>query len=190
MFWWTVEYVAEEPYRQMQEEGTNPDRQTFAIAFQACGTLTEAEDDIVVERRSMALEIGQALHADAMRKGVASDVFVGKAIVSMYGKCWNVAGTESVFSEFSHRDTVSWNVMLSVYVEQGIGEKALQLYCQMQEECVVLDEVTLLCALQACSGTGSMEICRQIHFTIVFAGYDLSRLLASTLIHYIGVVQA
>lgn len=173
-------------FRHMQEVGIKPDRQAFAIAFQACGTLAEAED-ATIETRSRALEIGEALHADARRKGVASHVFVGNSIVSMYGKCGDAAAAKDAFDELPQHDSVSWNVLLSMYIEEGMEEKALQIYCQMQEECVVHDEVTLVCALQSCSGAGCIDICRQIHFTIVSAELDCNPVLASSLIHTYGM---
>ncbi|KAI5076972.1 hypothetical protein GOP47_0009037 [Adiantum capillus-veneris] len=173
-------------FRYIQQIGIVPDRQAFAIAFQACGTLAEGEDDTAASRYK-ALQIGKALHLDAWRRGFASDVFVGNTIVSMYCKCGDYVGAEGAFDELLERNTVSWNVLLSLYIEQGMEEKALQLYFQMQEECIVLNEVTLVCALQSCSGTGCLEVCRQIHFIAASTEYESNLLVSSSLIYAYGM---
>eukprot|EP00250_Pteridium_aquilinum_P020504 c24836_g4_i1 orf=98-943(-) len=104
----------------------------------------------------------------------------------MYGKCGAIAEAEEVFSEMSECDVVSWNAMLSAYCEQGQGEKALSLYRMMQEQQVILNEVTLLCILQACSEAGGLEVCRSVHFGIIFAGFDKMLPLTATLVNVYG----
>ncbi|MCO5570699.1 hypothetical protein L7F22_024426 [Adiantum nelumboides] len=173
-------------FRYMQQIGIEPDRQAFTIAFQACGTLAEGEGDTAADRYK-ALAIGKALHFDARRRGFASDVFVGNTIISMYGKCRDYVQAEGAFIELTQRDIVSWNALLSLYVQQGMEEKALQLYYQMQEECVVLNEVTLVCVLQSCSGTGCLEVCRQVHFIAASTEFDVNLLVSSSLIHAYGM---
>lgn len=172
-------------YRQMHEEGVSLNERTLVTVLQACCLLAEKEAAVVVEgclTRVLASKIGQALHADARRKGFDSDVFVGNTLVSMYGTCWNITEAENIFGGLSKPDAVSWNAMLSAYMEQEQGEKVLQLYKKMQEKGATVDDTTLSYILQACCETGSMEICRHTHHMIVSAGYDGIFLLASTLI--------
>eukprot|EP00250_Pteridium_aquilinum_P000890 c11072_g1_i1 orf=987-1889(-) len=104
----------------------------------------------------------------------------------MYGKCGAILEAEEAFSILSQRNIVTCNAMLSAYVEQRLGEKALHLYWIMQKEQVALDDITLICILQACCETGSLEACRQIHFHITSMGYDESHSVISTLIHGYG----
>jgi pentatricopeptide repeat protein len=81
--------------------------------------------------------------------------------------------------------------MLSAYVEQGRGEEALDLYKKMAgEERVVLDHITPICVLQACSKAGSLEACEHVHFAVAAAGYDSSSSLVATLIHAYGSCAA
>lgn len=40
-------------------------------------------------------------------------------------------------------------------------ERALHLYWIMQKEPITLDDITLICILQACCKAGSLEACRQ-----------------------------
>lgn len=170
-------------YKQLQEEGLSPDQGTFVVALKACAILAEKVETKGQPIKVMPLEIGQALHADACKKGFVSDVLVGTALVTMYGKCGAIEAAENTFGALSAHDNVSWTAMLSVYVEHGQGRRALHFYKQMKKNCSTPDYVTLVCILQACTERGSLEICRQLHFDIVSLGYDHIGFMAATLIH-------
>lgn len=138
-------------FRQMQEERECPNEQTFTIVIHACGSLAVKEQVIGVEEsRLVALKVGQALHSDVWRKGVASSVYVGNTLVSMYSKCGKIAESEHAFQGSSQWNTVSWNAMLSAYNENGYGEKALLLFGQMLEEGFIANKLTFRTVLQAC----------------------------------------
>eukprot|EP00250_Pteridium_aquilinum_P015153 c22412_g1_i1 orf=86-3610(+) len=176
-------------FGQMYREGVSPDKGTCVITLQAVCVIAEKEKASRLKGRfikAMSLRIGENLHAIARARGFDSDVFVGTTLLSMYGKCRCIAEAEAVFIELPFRNIVSWNTMLSAYIEQGLGEQGLVLYKRMQEEGVILDDITLTCLLQACSLLESKELCRHIHFTIVSAGCDTSLPLATTLIHAYG----
>jgi pentatricopeptide repeat protein len=77
--------------------------------------------------------------------------------------------------------------MLSAYADQGQGEKALHLYEQIQkQQAVVMNDVTAICVLQACSETGCVETCRHLHFLISYAGYDSRAFVVSSLVNAYG----
>eukprot|EP00250_Pteridium_aquilinum_P002470 c12690_g3_i1 orf=181-2184(+) len=140
-------------YRQMQDEGVSPDKHTLVFTLQACEIFTsdqEASADRGQEINLISLDLGCALHADVRMKSFALDVFVGTALLRMYGRCGAIPEVEGVFSALSERDTVAWNALLSTYIDQGLIAKSLQLYVHMQEEGMLPDRVTLMFSFQAC----------------------------------------
>lgn len=176
-------------YRQMQSEGVSPDSRTYVSTLQACNILADKEEGVVSEGQSMKvrpLDIGRAIHADARRKGFMSDVFVGTALLGMYGKCQAINEAENVLCMLPERSIVAWNAMLTAYVELNMGKKALRSYRQVLKECDTLDDVTYLCILQACSETGFVEICKHLHFEVICAGLDNILSMVATLIHVYG----
>lgn len=176
-------------YRQMQGEGPEPCQLTFSMALQACSLLAEKEDAILSDgklAKEMCLDLGKALHADANREGYASEMVVGNTLMSMYGKCGALVEAEDVFHAMPDCNIVSWNILLSTCVEQGRGERAFWIYRQIQKQGVVPDDVTITCMLQACTSTGSLRQCKQIHFSIVCAGCDQLSSVSVTLIHAYG----
>lgn len=178
-------------YRLIQADNVCLDQWTIVLAFQACCMLAEKEVSTSIldpsTEKWLSLEIGEALHADAEARNLTSHVFVGNSIVNMYGKCRRVTEAENVFQKLSERDIVSWNAMLSTYVEQaGYQEEALDLYMQMEARGIEPDDISLVCILRACSERGSSEICKVIHFIVLSFGCDGSPLLTNTLVHAYG----
>lgn len=113
-------------HKQMQEEDISPDQHTFVVSLQACCILAEEEEAIIVEGQAtkvVSLDISQALHLDAERKGFTSDAFVVSTLVSAYGKCGIIKEAENMFHKLYERDVVSWSAMISAYVEQGHGDR-------------------------------------------------------------------
>ena len=140
-------------YRQMQEEGVQPNEWTFSIVFQACCMLLDKEEAFVVANQRIkvfSLKIVQALHHDVRRNGLHSNVFVGSRLVSTYGKCGSIVEAENVFQGLQHPDAIAWSAMMSAYVEVGDGKRALQLFNQIDGKYLILDEQIFVIALQAC----------------------------------------
>lgn len=176
-------------YRQALMEGVRPDSRLYVFTLQACNLLANKEEAVVSEGKLLkmiSLEIGRALHSDARRNGFMSDLFVGTALVGMYGKCQAIAEAEHVLCALPERRVISWNALLTAYAEMGQGDKALRSYRQVLKEGVALDDVTFLCILQASSETGFVEICKHLHFEVVCAGLDRILSVAATLIHAYG----
>ncbi|KAH7446993.1 hypothetical protein KP509_01G085500 [Ceratopteris richardii] len=121
----------------MLEDGIQCDEYTYVSLFKACGNTID-------------LEHGMCLHIEAAKKGFTSDVYVRSTLISMYGKCDALAEAENIFFGMLEHTVVSWNAMLSAYVEQRHGDSALQLFVQMQITGVNPSYLTFVIALQAC----------------------------------------
>ncbi|KAH7331876.1 hypothetical protein KP509_20G054700 [Ceratopteris richardii] len=176
-------------YHEMQEKGTAPNNLTLLFALQACGIVAEKETTVFINgshKKLVSLEIGCALHKDATAKGFIFDVYIGNALLSMYGKCGDMFERDNLFKSFVQRDIVSWNAMLSMFVEQGKAEQAFLLYKQLEKELIICDDATLIFILQACGIMGCLSVCEEVHFSIICAGYDQSPSVAATLLNAYG----
>ena len=176
-------------YRKRQEEGHDPDQVTMTLALQACSFLAEREMSspcLKLLDKPISLEIGEALHADARREGIASDMFVGSNLIAMYAKCGCIIHAESVFSLMPTQVIAPWTAMFTAYLEHGLEENIPRLYKQMVAYRITLDEVTLISLLQTCDGIGSLEMCRKLHFDVVCAGYYQNASLSSSLLYTYG----
>ncbi|MCO5607650.1 hypothetical protein L7F22_061848 [Adiantum nelumboides] len=123
-------------FRQLHEESIKVDDLTYNVAPQACSVLADMEDITIVNEHSvrfMSLAIGQALHSYSKKVGFSAKTSLGTTLVKMYGKCGTIEEAENAFCGLSKHDVVSWSAILSAYVENGLGKKALQLFRYMQQ---------------------------------------------------------
>jgi pentatricopeptide repeat protein len=67
-----------------------------------------------------------------------------------------------VFYRMPTRNVVSWNAMIVGYVKCDQGQRALELYQQLQREGVVPDSVTFVGVLNACASVVALDEGRHI----------------------------
>jgi len=78
----------------------------------------------------------------------------------------------SIFDSMKSKDIVSWNAMISGYVQNGSGNDALELFKKMQQEGVQPDHFTFAIALSACADLVALSIGREIHAQIDKSGIE------------------
>ncbi|KAL5990551.1 hypothetical protein ACLOJK_011453 [Asimina triloba] len=127
---------------EMRSYGAKPDQATFVSILKACANLASLRD-------------GKEVHSLIIQTGLGSDEHTGIALIDMYAKCGDVRSSLQVFNEMeSKQDVTSWNSMIVGFAKNGYAEDALQLFDQMQQEHMKLDDITFLGILSACSHAG------------------------------------
>lgn len=144
-------------FQQMQLEGVKPDEVSFVGSIEACANLA-------------ALEEGHTIHAAIISSRYEQDVFLGNTLLSMYGKCGSLLDAVYIFERMPYRNLVSWNGMIAVFAQNMIGKEALDFFYQMQLEGVKPDEITFMCALDACASLAALEEGQDIHVAFVNSG--------------------
>ena len=82
---------------------------------------------------------------------------VANSVLDMYMKCGLTVEADALFREMLERNVVSWTVMITGYGKHGIGNKAVELFNEMQENGIEPDSVTYLAVLSACSHSGLIK---------------------------------
>ncbi|KAI5058831.1 hypothetical protein GOP47_0027001 [Adiantum capillus-veneris] len=142
-------------YKEMQIEGVAPDVITLACVLNACGSV-------------VAMWEGHEIHAELERKGLsASDIILGNALVDMYAKCGYLRLAHELFDRLPVRDVVSWNALMSAYLNHEFGQDVLDCFNQMLLECVFPDAITYFSSLKACGGIGATTKGKEMHSRIV-----------------------
>ncbi|CAM6044374.1 unnamed protein product, partial [Sphagnum compactum] len=153
----------------MQQEGVQPDSLSFVGVLKACANLVSIEE-------------GRCVHQQIIQSGLESDVFVGSSLVDMYAKCGSMEDGWTVFNKMPSRDTVTWTVMILGHVQCGQGQKALELFRQMQQEGVQPDSLTFVGVLNACASVVALEEGRCIHQQIIRSGLESDVFVGSSLV--------
>ncbi|KAK9267693.1 hypothetical protein L1049_010125 [Liquidambar formosana] len=149
-----------------------PDNYTFPFVLKACGRLSLPGK-------------GQELHCLTLKLGLHFDVFVQNALISMYSLCDMVGIARRVFEmvPFSVRDVVSWNSMISGYLQCDRFWDTLKVFGDLLgDTCVRPNEVTLVSALTACGRIGFLGLGRKLHGLLVGNGFVMDVFLGSSLI--------
>ncbi|KAG8370603.1 hypothetical protein BUALT_Bualt13G0000600 [Buddleja alternifolia] len=98
--------------------------------------------------------LGVQIHSLVIKKGFASNVFVGNGLINMYSKCGELEESVKVFDLMPQKNQVSWNSMIATFARHGDGWKALHYYEKMRSKGVEPTDVTFLSLLHACSHVG------------------------------------
>lgn len=190
-------------FSRMQAENLQPDGRTFVSVLKACGLLAVKETATFVDGqwiKASSLEQGRIIHAAVEEMGCMSSPFVGSTLLHMYANCGSIAEAREVFNALTHRDVVSWNAMIAGYAQQGQGQKALQLYAEMQAAGVTPDNRTFVSLLKSCADLAAKEECTHgndvsavkadllrkgmsIHKELRARGYESDVFIGNTLVH-------
>ncbi|CAN6442769.1 unnamed protein product [Victoria cruziana] len=149
---------ASEKFGLMCQSLVKPNEFTFAIALSCSSNLRSIND-------------GRRIHAQAIKRGVASSVYVGTALVDMYSKIAEMKDAEKQFEEISFKNNASWNSLVSGYVHNGQNEKAMEFFYLMLKECMKCDEFTFSTVLEACSCLSWLQSGKQVHSLAIKTGY-------------------
>ncbi|CAK9267147.1 unnamed protein product [Sphagnum jensenii] len=162
-----------ELYGQMQQQGVQPDPVTFVGLLNACAS-------------SGTLEDGQRLHGDVIKSGCESVVYVANSLIDMYAKCGSIEDACKVFHNMPAHDLVSWNVMILGHVKCGQGQKALDLFQQMQHEGLQPDTASFVGLFNACASLRALEEGRRIHTYIMQTNCESNIYVSSSLVDMYG----
>ncbi|XP_059067791.1 pentatricopeptide repeat-containing protein At3g02330, mitochondrial-like [Cryptomeria japonica] len=110
------------------------------------------------------------------------EVAVANALVDMYAKCESIHKAHELFNNMSQRDVVSWNSMIVGYAQNGLFDRALDAFKEMQLAGIKPDSVTFSCILPACAQLVAMELAMEIHQGIVKNGFFSDIVVGTSLI--------
>ncbi|CAM6015544.1 unnamed protein product [Sphagnum balticum] len=156
-------------FQQMQQEGISPNEFTFVPVINACAGLG-------------ALEDGRLVHEQLIQSGCKFDVFVGNSLVDMYAKCGSIEDAWRVFNKMPSRDVVTWNAMILGQVKCGQGQKALELFREMEQEGVWPNTVTFMAVLNACASVVSLQEGKCVHEKVIQGGCESDILVGTSLV--------
>ncbi|KAE8057326.1 hypothetical protein FH972_014027 [Carpinus fangiana] len=155
-------------FSHMHLSGIKPSEFTFVGVINACSDIGTAVE-------------GKQMHGYSLKMGYESQIYIMTALVDMYAKCGSIADARKGFDYLQEPDIVLWTSMIGGYVQNGENEGALNLYCRMQMEGIMPNELTMASVLKACSSLAALEQGKQIHADIIKHGFSLEVPIGSAL---------
>ncbi|KAI5062641.1 hypothetical protein GOP47_0023180 [Adiantum capillus-veneris] len=154
---------------EMLQKGVIPDPITYVGAIQACADM-------------QLLEKVRQYHMELVYFDYIADLTVSNTLIDTYTKCGSFQDAWGVFVSIVKKDVVSYNVMITSFIQQGFSEKAISLYGQMKQDSLKPNETTFVSILKACTHLRDGERGKKFHKEILKDGCKLNSFLASTLI--------
>ncbi|KAF3791340.1 Pentatricopeptide repeat-containing protein [Nymphaea thermarum] len=110
----------------------------------------------------------------SLKSGIGEDASVQTSVLDAFVKCRGLEAACLFFDGMPERSVVAWTALMAGFVDGGRCSQALCLLPEMQQENVVPDSGTFVCALLACARTGRLEPGKCIHGYMVrhFTGFS------------------
>ncbi|PIN17614.1 hypothetical protein CDL12_09727 [Handroanthus impetiginosus] len=143
-------------------DGVQPNEFTFSSALKACKGMN-------------SLSCGALVHALALKLGVLGNIYVGNALMDMYGTCCSrMDRAFAVFEEIGAKNSVSWTTLIACHTHLGDGHGGLRVFRQMLLEEAELNPFNVSIAISACASISSQVYGRQIHAAVFKRGFESS----------------
>lgn len=158
---------------QMHLQAITADNISYLCTLNACNNLD-------------ALEEGQEIHMAMAEYEVVGDVMLTNSLINLYGKSGNLCDANYLFYGRAHWDLVSWNIMISAYVSNGLAKESLILLHNMQQAGIKADSVTFTYAVDACSLLSDLRKGQETHANLVESGFHEDPMICSALLKMYG----
>lgn len=112
-----------------------------------------------------------AAHCRAIKLASIIDTYIATTILNRYTKCREIGTALKMFDEIPHRDTASWNIMISGYVNSGRFLSAWVFLNLMKQRGFCLNVYTFGSILKGVASNGLLSLGQQVHCDVVKMGY-------------------
>ncbi|MCO5562470.1 hypothetical protein L7F22_016097 [Adiantum nelumboides] len=157
-------------FQLMQQSEMQANCITFLCIIRACTAIA-------------SIALGKQLHALIMESHVERDGTIGNALIDMYAKCGDIEGAHWIFTRLLDRVIITWNTLISGFIQHGQAHKAFECFSEMLQRKVQPDQATFVSILTAClPGSTDAKVGLEIHALIIFAGFEGETIVANSLI--------
>ncbi|CAG7874409.1 unnamed protein product [Brassica rapa] len=158
-------------YSEMKRRRIKPNKLTFPFLLNACASF-------------LGLTAGRQIQVDVLKHGFDSDVYVGNNLIHLYGSCKKTSDARKVFDEMSERNVVSWNSIMTAFVENGKFNLANECFLEMIGAGFCPDETTMVVLLSAC--VGNLSLGKLVHSQVMVRELELNCRLGTALVDMYG----
>ncbi|KAJ9172388.1 hypothetical protein P3X46_015631 [Hevea brasiliensis] len=132
--------------------------------------------------KSAYKDFGIQVHCTIIKLSFTSNVYVSSAVVDMYAKCGEIHSAKKMFDEMPQRNEVTWNSLISGYLNVGFPQIAVEFFVEMLGVMRVVTPSSVLACLVGCSQLEARELGVQVHGLSVKAGFGYNVVVGTVLI--------
>ncbi|XP_072990291.1 pentatricopeptide repeat-containing protein At4g33170-like [Typha latifolia] len=132
--------------------------------------------------RLLAIAQGEQVHADALKAGYSGISFVSNSLLSMYMKCGCFNEAYSVFSTMSEPNSVSYNAMITGFVDNSQMEKGLELFGVMNRQGLHMDQFSFVAVFGTCTNMEDLDTGIRLHCQTIKLGLDITAFVGNVIL--------
>ncbi|TVU16523.1 hypothetical protein EJB05_40092, partial [Eragrostis curvula] len=115
---------------------------------------------------------GKPLHAQVIKAGWESSVFVGNTLINMYFTNDESVSAQILFDTLTVKDVIMWTEMVAGHAALGEGELALKYFASMLKEGHKVDSFSLSSALNSTADLAGLKQGEMLHAQVIKSGYE------------------
>ncbi|XP_019052578.1 PREDICTED: pentatricopeptide repeat-containing protein At1g06140, mitochondrial-like [Nelumbo nucifera] len=156
-------------FSKMRHCGIRPSAITMVNLIHACGGTGN-------------LDIGKSIHASVNCLGLSCDILVLTSLVDMYSKMGDIESAQQVFNRMPSRNLVSWNAMISGYVQNGLVCESFELFYKLILSGSAFDSATIVSLLQACAHIACLNGGKILHACAYRRGFESNLIVLTAIV--------
>ncbi|XP_073309305.1 putative pentatricopeptide repeat-containing protein At3g25970 [Primulina huaijiensis] len=121
-------------------------------------------------------------HCQVIKSSLITYTYTANNLINNYIKCKESNTALKLFGEMTHRDTASWNTIITGYVNSGNFMGAWEVLKSMKRHGFVFDGYTFGSMLKGIGVGGELMNGQQVHSDVVKMGFDENVYAASSLL--------
>ncbi|XP_021894537.1 pentatricopeptide repeat-containing protein At1g11290, chloroplastic-like [Carica papaya] len=132
--------------------------------------------------KSVDFDVGIQLHSTVIKMGFCTNVYIHSALLNLYGKCGAISSAQKLFDGMPNRNVVTWNSLISGYLNVNSAEDAIELFGEMLRAGVAPTPFSISAALVGCSQLEAGELGEQVHGLSWKAGFGYNVVVGTALV--------
>ncbi|KAL5063173.1 hypothetical protein RYX36_024910 [Vicia faba] len=121
----------------------------------------------LIRTSPITLPFLKATHCLAIKSGSIADLYTANNLITSYSKCAQLPLAQQLFDEMPHRDTVSWNAIISCYANTSDLDYTWKLLNNMRVSGHIIDSHTFGSILKGVARARSIDLGKQIHSVMI-----------------------
>ncbi|KAL4564421.1 hypothetical protein LXL04_028485 [Taraxacum kok-saghyz] len=109
------------------------------------------------------LKLTSTIHSFSMKHNFLSKPSVSTALITVYTRLNEINPARKLFNESQDKSLAAWNAMISGYTQNGVTDKAISLFKQMQNLKITPNPTTITTILSACAQLGALSLGQWVH---------------------------
>lgn len=159
-----------ELFCEMRREDVRPNEFTLATLLKGCSLSSD-------------LDFGKQVHAEVVKIGVLSDVYIGSSLIDLYSKCGEMEYADDVFCIMPKKNDFLWSALLNGYAQVGNGEAVLRLFSKMADPEMRFSNFMLSIVLKGIASSGALRAGQAIHSMAIKIGGELDDFVTCSLVN-------